>query len=274
MSWSLTTHLAVCKRKITARLSASHALERMDAPADERSTYRRTLRKSLSPTERTPTLIDYLPREVRDIALSYSYSKYGETALDVPFTRQEFRQLLKETGKVSIAYFYRSGCRVNSWRVVEKSTLAPTTMFDPVMTLYKSAAVGDTLAPAFAVATREYIAAELEKNPPRVEPCAGKKPLRSDVLSAILLDVASMFRLFRRRAESFPSPVSLARWRTQKFLDEVNDCYHSDPALLEQYLRESAIVIGLEVPVRGEISLADAITVLDTIVRDAMERTL
>jgi len=51
--------------------------------------YRSTFRKSLSPTERTATIIDFLPREVRDIALSYTYSKHGETVLDTPFTGQE-----------------------------------------------------------------------------------------------------------------------------------------------------------------------------------------
>jgi len=224
--------------------------------------YRSTFRKSLSPTERVATIIDFLPREVRDIALSYAHSKYGETALDAPFTEQELHHLLTSTDRVLLAYFYREGCRVNGWQVKGNAAVVET-----VVSMYKSAAIGETPGPAFQRGDIEHLIRELQRNPPRVE----MNQEDGRVYPTVLLDVASMFFLFRQRAESFPSPTSLARWRTHRFLNEVTDYYDSAPELLEQYLRESAIALALEVPARAAMPARDAVVALDAMIRDAVE---
>lgn len=165
--------------------------------------------------------------------------------LSTPFTNHGLSELLRSRGKVSVAYLYRGGCRINSWRAVEKSSMNPSMMLDPTTALYKSAATGETPAPAFGIATREALAAELERNSPVVETCVGQAPLRGNVLGTVLLDVASMFFLLRRRAEPFPSPASLARWRTQRFLGGVTVCSRGDGAVLGRYLRDSASALSL-----------------------------
>ena len=201
--------------------------------------YRHTLHSASSEV----TLLDALPREVRDIALEYVYSKQSVSVLSDPITRQDYRWLLRASKKITVARFYAEGCRIDVW---DQAVMPEEPLLDP-MFLLNSYASASTVPPTHVyVLSREELASLLSSEGALLHGPSGNT---LSVVS-VFLDVGSMHRLFQHRTESFDPIALLPQRRTLKFLDDViARYYHTETAAaLALYLMGSVEAMGMDLP--------------------------
>lgn len=223
-------------------------------------------------SERSTTILDHLPQELRDITLDYLYAKKWEVMSREPVTREEALQLLQTYGEVTFFRFLGGGeCWFASWELSKHDPGPPS---NPYLERTGIMGVGGKLGDE-EVWSRWMTRADLVRKIIGVSVDGGSGDGdTSDEESVTLLSLSDTFRLLKWRARNFPSPGMMARSATLKLMDTVIERYAANPLALFLYLDSSVQAFGLEWSLPRGMTLTDKIERHRATLQQAIESML